>query len=216
MAMPVVVAEEAIADQLVEELINQINKLKIGPAYDKESDMGPVVTEKHRQSVLKWIETGIAEGAKLALDGRNVRVPGYEDGFYLGHTIFDHVTPEMSIGNREIFGPVLCIKRVKDFDEGIALMNSNPFANGSIIFTQNGYYARKFAKNTDGGMVGVNVPIPVPYGIFPFSGHKDSFFGDLHCVGKDGVRFFTETKCVTTRWFEEEELKDTKLSGWGN
>lgn len=216
MALPVIVAEEEIADQLVEELVQQISKLKIGPAYNKASDLGPVVTEKHRQSILKWIETGIAEGAKLVLDGRNVQVPDYENGFYLGHTIFDHVTPEMSIGNREIFGPVLCIKRVKNFEEGIALMNANPFANGSIIFTQSGFYARKFAKETDGGMVGVNVPIPVPYGIFPFSGHKDSFFGDLHCVGKDGVRFFTETRCVTTRWFDQEDLKQTKLSGWGN
>ncbi|MEG0662569.1 MAG: aldehyde dehydrogenase family protein, partial [Anaerovoracaceae bacterium] len=134
----------------------------------------------------------------------------------LGHTIFDHVTPEMSIGNEEIFGPVLCIKRVKDFEEGLAIMNANPFANGSVIFTQSGYYAREFARRSDGGMVGINVPIPVPYGVFPFSGHKDSFFGDLHCVGKDGVRFFTETKSVTSRWFDEEELKRTKLSGWGN
>lgn len=215
MALPVVVAQESIADELVEELVMQIKILKIGPAYDKTSDLGPVVTESHKQFVTSWIEKGIEEGAKLVLDGRGVTVPGYEDGFYLGHTIFDHVTPEMSIGNEEIFGPVLCIKRVENFEEGLKIMNANPFANGSIIFTQNGRYSREFAKRTDGGMVGINVPIPVPYGIFPFSGHKDSFFGDLHCVGKDGVRFFTETKCVTTRWFDQEELKRTKLSGWG-
>ncbi|NLF79588.1 MAG: aldehyde dehydrogenase family protein, partial [Clostridia bacterium] len=162
------------------------------------------------------IEKGIEEGADLVLDGRNVTVPGYENGFYLGHTIFDHVQPEMSIGNEEIFGPVLCIKRVKDFEQGIALINRSPFANGSAIFTQNGYYAREFARRCDAGMVGVNVPIPVPYGVFPFSGHKDSFFGDLHCLGKDGVRFYTELKSVTSRWFDEDELKRTKLSGWGN
>jgi len=216
MALPVIVAQESIADRLVDALVAQIKDLKIGPAYDKTSDMGPVVTEKHRQSILNWIEKGIKEGAKLVLDGRDVTVPGYENGFYLGHTIFDRVTPDMSIGNEEIFGPVLCIKRVKDFEEGVALINENPFANGAAIFTQSGYYAREFAKRIDAGMVGVNVPIPVPYGVFPFSGHKDSFFGDLHCVGKDGVKFFTENKSVTTRWFDEEELKRTKLSGWGN
>ena len=216
MALPVVVAQESIADELVKNLREIISGLKIGPAYDKTSDLGPVVTEAQRSSVVKWIEKGIEEGAELVLDGRNVTVPGYENGFYLGHTIFDHVTPEMSIGSEEIFGPVLCIKRVKDFEEGLAVMNASPYANGSVIFTQSGHYSREFARRTDGGMVGINVPIPVPYGIFPFSGHKDSFFGDLHCIGKDGVRFFTETKSVTTRWFDEEELKRVKLSGWGD
>jgi malonate-semialdehyde dehydrogenase (acetylating)/methylmalonate-semialdehyde dehydrogenase len=214
MALPVVVAQETIADKLVAALIAQIKDLKIGPAYDKTSDLGPVVTQKHRQSILNWIEKGIQEGAKLVLDGRNVKVAGFENGFYLGHTIFDHVTPEMSIGNEEIFGPVLCIKRVKDFEEGIALMNANPFANGSAIFTQNGYYAREFAKRTDGGMVGVNVGIPVPNGVFPFSGHKLSFFGDLHCHGKDAIRFYTESKTVTTRWFDYEEMKKEKVGTW--
>lgn len=215
MALPVVVVQESIADKLVEAVVEQAKTRKIGPAYDKTSDLGPVVTAQHKESVLNWIETGIKEGAKLVLDGRNVTVPGYEEGFYLGYTIFDHVTPEMTIGSKEIFGPVLCIKRVKDFEEGLALMNSNEFANGSVIFTQNGYYAREFAKRTDGGMVGINVGIPTPYVTFPFSGHKNSFFGDLHCLGKDGVRFYTETKCVTTKWFDEEDIKKTKLDGWG-
>ena len=120
----------------------------------------------------------------------------------------------MTIGTYEVFGPVLCIKRVKDFEEGLAIMNRNPFANGSVIFTQNGHYAREFAKRTDGGMVGVNVGIPVPVGFFPFSGHKNSFFGDLHTLGRDGVRFYTETKSVTTRWFDEEEKKKDKVSTW--
>ena len=157
---------------------------------------------------------GIKEGAKLLLDGRNVTVPGFENGFYLGPTVFDNVTSEMSIGNEEIFGPVLCIKRVKDFEEGLKIMNENKFANGSVIFTQSGYYSREFAKRTDGGMVGINVGIPVPIGIFPFTGHKQSFFGDLHALGKDGVRFFTETKAVTTRWFDEAEKKTKKVSTW--
>lgn len=214
MALPVVVAEETVADALVAEIIRQCRTKKVGAAYDKATDLGPVVTAEHRKSVLDWIDKGIAEGAELVLDGRDVTVPGFEKGFYIGHTIFDHVTEDMSVGRQEIFGPVLCVKRVKDFEEGIAVMNGNPFANGSVIFTQNGYYAREFARRTDGGMVGVNVGIPVPIGIFPFSGHKYSFFGDLHCLGKDGVKFFTETKCVTTRWFDEEEMKKTKVNTW--
>jgi len=214
MALPVIVAEESIADKLVKLLVKYASELKIGPAYEKDSELGPVVTNEHRQSILKWIEKGIEEGAELILDGRNAKVPGYENGFYLGPTIFDHVTEEMSVGSKEIFGPVLCVKRVKTFEEGLAVMNANEFANGSVIFTQSGYYAREFAKRTHGGMVGVNVGIPVPVGIFPFTGHKNSFFGDLHALGKDGLRFFTETKAVTTRWFDEEEMKATRVDTW--
>lgn len=214
MALPVVVAEEEIADVLVAKLVELAKKLKIGPAYDKTSKLGPVVDKKHKENILKWIQKGIDEGAELLLDGRDVTVEGYENGFYLAPTIFDHVTEDMSIGRDEIFGPVLCIKRVKSFEEGVTLMNNNPFANGSVIFTQSGYYAREFTSRTDGGMVGVNVGIPVPVGLFPFTGHKDSFFGDLHCLGKDGVRFFTESKTITTKWFDEEEGKSTKVSTW--
>ena len=214
MALPAVVVEEEIADQLVAELVRLCKEQKVGPAYDKSSNLGPVGSKSHQKFVLDWIEKGIEEGAQLVLDGRNVKVEGYEDGYYIGHTIFDHVTEDMSIGNREVFGPVLCIKRVKSFEEGLALMNRNPFANGSVIFTQNGYYAREFAKHTDGGMVGVNVGIPVPIGVFPFCGHKRSFFGDLHCHGKDAFRFYTESKCVTIRWFDEEEMKKEKVDTW--
>lgn len=121
----------------------------------------------------------------------------------MGPTILDNIKPGMQVGEREIFGPVLCIKRVQDFEEGLSIMNANPFANGSVIFTRSGYYAREFVSRTDGGMVGVNVAIPVPIGVFPFSGHKQSFFGDLHCHGKDFVRFFTESKTVTTHWFAD-------------
>ncbi len=218
MALPVVVVEEAIADELVATLARLMKELKMGPAYDKLSQLGPLVNDEHRQSVIKWIEKGVAEGATLVLDGRQVQtvaLPGYEKGFYLGPTLFDHVTPEMSIGNREIFGPVLCIKRVKDFEEGVELMNANEFANGSVIYTQSGYYAREFAKRTHGGMVGVNVGIPVPLGIFGFTGHKNSFFGDLHTMGTDGVRFFTELKSITTRWFSETEAREGRvLNSW--
>ena len=214
MALPVVVVEEEIADQLVAEIVRQVKDKKIGPAYDKQSDLGPVVTQGHRKFVTDWIQRGIDEGATLVLDGRNVVVPGYEEGYYIGHTIFDHVKPDMHVGNDEIFGPVLCIKRVKSFQEGLDLMNRNPFANGSVIFTQSGYYAREFAKNTHGGMVGVNVGIPVPVGLFSFSGHKRSFFGDLHAHGKDSVRFFTESKCVTVQWFDEKEREVKSVHTW--
>jgi len=214
MALPAIVVEEEIADELVAELVRLCKAQKIGPAYDKTSNLGPVGSKSHQKFVLDWIEKGIEEGAELVLDGRNVKVEGYEDGYYIGHTIFDHVTEDMTIGTREVFGPVLCIKRVKSFEEGLALMNRNPYANGSVIFTQNGHYAREFMKNTDGGMVGVNVGIPVPIGIFPFCGHKQSFFGDLHCHGKDAFRFYTESKCVTTRWFDEEEKKKANVDTW--
>lgn len=214
MALPVVVAEEAIADQLVAEIVRLCKEQKVGPAYDKTSKLGPVGSKSHQQFVLDWIQKGIDEGAELVLDGRNVRVPSYENGYYIGHTILDHVTEDMTVGTREVFGPVLCIKRVKNFEEGLAVMNRNPFANGSVIFTQSGYYAREFAKRTDGGMVGVNVGIPVPVPVFPFCGHKQSFFGDLHCHGKDAFRFYTESKCVTVRWFDEEEKRQSSVDTW--
>ena len=215
MALPVVVAQESIADALVAEIARLAKNLKIGAAYDKETGLGPVISAAHKQRVIGWIEKGLEEGAELVLDGREYSVADeLKNGFYLGPTILDKVPHDSKVGNCEIFGPVLSIKRVKDFEEGLAVMNANPFANGSVIFTQNGYYAREFANRTDGGMVGVNVGIPVPVGFFPFSGHKQSFFGDLHCLGKDAVRFYTESKCVTTRWFDEEEMKKESVSTW--
>ena len=214
MALSTIVVQESIADRLIELLKEYAKELKIGPAYDKSSKLGPVVSETHKQSIMKWIEKGLEEGANLALDGRNVTVAGFEKGFYIGPTILDHITPEMTVGDREIFGPVLCIKRVKNFEEGLKIMNDNPLANGSVIFTQNGHYSREFARRTHGGMVGINVGIPVPAGIFPFSGHKNSFFGDLHTLGKDGVRFYTETKVVTTTWFDEEEKEKKNIDTW--
>ena len=214
MALPVVVAENEIADELVKEIVNLASQIKVGPAYDKTTKLGPVYSAEHKKNIIASIEKGIADGAVCVLDGRNVTVEGYENGFYLGPTVLDHVTEDMVVGQREIFGPVLCIKRVADFEEGLRVMNGNPFANGSVIFTQNGYYAREFAKRTDGGMVGINVGIPVPVGVFPFSGHKKSFFGTLHTLGKDGVNFYTDAKCVTSHWFAEEEKKVSKVSTW--
>ncbi|MFT4106329.1 MAG: CoA-acylating methylmalonate-semialdehyde dehydrogenase [Lacrimispora sp.] len=214
MALPTIVVQEDIADELVDAIKRIANGLKVGPAYDKSTALGPVVNAAQKESVSNWIQKGIDEGATVVLDGRDIVVEGFEKGFYLGPTILDHVTDEMTVGTNEIFGPVLCIKRVKTFEEGLALMNANPFANGSVIYTQSGYYSREFMRHTDGGMVGINVGIPVPVGMFPFSGHKNSFFGDLHCLGKDGYRFYTETKVVTTHWFDEHEAKQTKTSTW--
>lgn len=214
MALPVAVVEDRVADELVDLLVRFSKERRIGPAYDRQSELGPLVTDQHRNNVVRWVERGVEEGAELILDGRNAVVPGYEEGFYLGPCIFDHVKPGMAVGDNEIFGPVLSIKRVKDYEEGLALMNANPFANGSVIFTQNGRYARDFTKRTHAGMVGVNVGIPVPVGIFPFAGHKQSFFGDLHTLGKDGIRFYTESKCVTTTWFGEEEMRNKKVDTW--
>jgi malonate-semialdehyde dehydrogenase (acetylating)/methylmalonate-semialdehyde dehydrogenase len=214
MALPAIAVQESVADDLVALLVKFAAERRIGPAYDKTSELGPLVSEGQLKFVTDWIEKGIADGARLVLDGRGAVVKGYEKGYYLGPTIFDHVQPGMTVGEQEIFGPVLCVRRVKDFEAGIALMNANPFANGSVIFTQSGYYSREFAKRTHGGMVGINVGIPVPVGVFPFAGHKNSFFGDLHTIGKDGVRFYTESKCVTTTWFSEEEKKKQKIDTW--
>jgi len=214
MALPVVVVQEEIADRLIAAIVEKVKAMNVGPGYLKQNDMGPVISQEHKKSVEQWITRGIEQGAKLVLDGRGYQVAGFEQGYYVGPTLFDRVTEDMSIGTEEIFGPVLCFKRVKNFEQGLQLMNRNPLANGSVIFTQNGHYAREFQKRTHGGMVGINVGIPVPVGVFPFSGHKNSFFGDLHCLGKDGVRFYTETKCVTSRWFDEEEQKREKVDSW--
>ena len=214
MALSCVVVQESVADKLVALLKEYASQLIVGPAYDKTTQLGPVVDAAHKARIEKWIAKGVEEGAELVLDGRGIVVSGYENGFYLGPTILDHVTEDMTVGQDEIFGPVLCVKRCKDFEDGLRMMNDNRFANGSVIYTQSGYYSREFARRTDGGMVGINVGIPVPVGIFAFSGHKQSFFGDLHCLGKDGVRFFTEVKAVTTHWFDEEEKKSTVVDTW--
>ena len=213
MALPVVCVQESIADKFVELFKKIAMELKLGPAYVAGSQLGPVISAGQKESIEKAIQRGVDEGATLVLDGRGVKVPGYEDGYFVGPTILDHVKPGSYVGEEEIFGPVTSIKRVKDFEEGLAIMNANRFANGSCIYTTSGRHAREFAKRTDGGMVGINVGIPVPFSIFPFSGHKQSFFGDLHTLGKDGVAFFTETKSVTSVWFSEEDAKKA-VSTW--
>jgi malonate-semialdehyde dehydrogenase (acetylating)/methylmalonate-semialdehyde dehydrogenase len=213
MALPVVCVQESIADEFVALFKKLAQELKIGPAYVAGSQLGPVISAGQKESIEKAIQRGVDEGATLVLDGRGAKVPGYEGGYFVGPTILDHVKPGSYVGEEEIFGPVTSIKRVKDFEEGLAIMNANRFANGSCIYTTSGRHAREFAKRTDGGMVGINVGIPVPFSIFPFSGHKQSFFGDLHTLGKDGVAFFTETKSVTSVWFSEEDAKKA-VSTW--
>ncbi len=214
MALPVIVVENKIADALIDRLVALAKSMKLGRAYDKDTDLGPVVNEGHRKFVLGWIDTAIKEGARLVLDGRNPTVAaGCDQGFFVGPTILDHVTEEMSCGREEIFGPVLCVKRVDSFEEGLKIMNASRFANGSVIYTESGHYAREFAYRTDGGMVGINVGIPVPLGIFGFTGHKQSFFGDLHCMGRDGFIFYTETKNVTSTWFTTKAIP-AKVSTW--
>jgi len=215
MALPVVVVEDAIAGQLIPLLLKYASEIAVGPAYDKRTGMGPVVNQGHKEFVLNWIETGVREGADLILDGRRPVVPvGCEHGFYIGPTIFDHVREDMSIGREEIFGPVLCIKRVRGFEEGLKIMNDSRFANGSVIYTGSGYHARRFAKETHGGMVGINVGIPVPVGIFGFTGQKQSFFGDLHMMGRDGFIFYTESRNVTETWFGDDQGTPGKVDTW--
>ncbi len=214
MALPALAVEEPIADALVAAIVEFAKRRKLGPAWEEGTELGPLVTAEHRDFVVGWIEKSLAEGAKLVLDGRDVMVPGYEGGYFLGPTVFDHVTEDMRCGWEEVFGPVLYVKRIRSFEEGVQLINRSEFANGASIFTQSGYYAREFARRIDGGMVGINVGIPVPFSVFPFCGHKHSFFGDLHVMGRDGVAFYTETKAVTSYWFGDADLQDKKVGTW--
>ncbi len=217
LAGSIVAAVPEIYDEVLERMIEAAKTVKVGDAFDPDVYMGPLISQKAVQNVHNYIDIALkhGQGCQLVLDGRNPAVPdGYENGYFVGPTIFDHVTEDMTIGSDEVFGPVLCIKRCKDFEDGLAIMNANPYANGSVIYTQSGYYARQFARYTDGGQVGINVGIPVPVGFIPFSGHKKSFFGDLHCLGKDAYRFFTESKSVTQHWFDEEEMKAKEVDTW--
>jgi len=214
MALPVAVIHNAVADRMVDAIVAAAKKIKVGPAYEHGTGMGPVVSADHRANVVRYIDKGVEEGATLLLDGRKCVVEGYPNGYYLGPTIFDHVTQDMVIGREEIFGPVLCIKRTDSFEEGIRIINASEFGNGAAIYTQNGYFAREFMHRVEAGMVGVNVGIPVPLGFFSFTGWKHSFFGDLHSHGKDGVLFYTEKRSVTSRWFTEDDAKVTKVHTW--
>ncbi|HEX9184624.1 MAG TPA: CoA-acylating methylmalonate-semialdehyde dehydrogenase [Burkholderiales bacterium] len=197
MAISAVVAVGAAADPLVRLLEKKAKAIKVGPGDRDGMDMGPLVTAQHRDKVASYIGKGRAEGATLVVDGSN---PPLKEGFFLGTSLFDHVTPEMSIYRDEIFGPVLVVLRVQTLEEAIELINRNPYANGTAIFTESGGAARRFENEVQVGMVGINVPIPVPVAFYSFGGWKNSLFGDLHVHGLEGVKFYTRTKVITTRW----------------
>ncbi len=202
MAISTVVAVAEAADPLVALLCEKAAKLKVGPGDAEGMDMGPLVSAAHRDKVRGYIDAGVKEGAKLLLDGRGLKVPGYAQGFYLGPCLFDRVTTGMTIYREEIFGPVLIVLRVADLDAAIKLVNANPYGNGTAVFTREGAAARRFQHEVEVGMVGINVPIPVPMAFFSFGGWKASLFGDLHVHGMEGVHFYTRGKVVTTRWPE--------------
>ena len=198
MAISAVVAVGAAADPLVRLLERKARAIKVGPGEAEGVDMGPLVTCQHRDKVAGYVEAGVKEGARLVLDGRNSALP--KDGFFLGTSLFDHVKPQMSIYRDEIFGPVLVVLRADSLEEAISLVNRNPYANGTAIFTESGGAARRFQNEIQVGMVGINVPIPVPVAYFSFGGWKGSLFGDLHVHGVESVKFYTRTKVVTSRW----------------
>jgi malonate-semialdehyde dehydrogenase (acetylating)/methylmalonate-semialdehyde dehydrogenase len=189
-----------VADALIERLVPKIQALKIGPGSDREAEMGPLISSAHLAKVKGYIDQGVKEGAELVVDGRDFRMQGYENGFFLGGSLFDRVTKDMTIWKEEIFGPVLSIARAKDYADAAALIASHEFANGTAIFTRDGDAAREFAHQVEVGMVGINVPIPVPMAFHSFGGWKQSLFGDHHMHGPEGVRFYTRLKTITTRW----------------
>ena len=199
MAISAIVAVEPIADKLIEKITERANKIKTGDGT-KGADMGPLVTKVHRDKVASYIAAGEKEGAKIVFDGRKVEVDG--EGFWLGPTLFDQVKPSMSIYQEEIFGPVLSVIRVKSYDEALKLVNNHQYGNGTAIFTNDGGAARRFQNEVEVGMVGINVPIPVPMAYFSFGGWKNSLFGDSHAHGTEGVHFFTRGKVVTSRWLD--------------
>ncbi|MCV7173263.1 MULTISPECIES: CoA-acylating methylmalonate-semialdehyde dehydrogenase [Mycolicibacterium] len=201
MAISACVAVGPIADDLVAKIAERTTPLKIGDGTG-DSDMGPLVTKAHRDKVASYIDAGEADGAKIVVDGRSVEADGGEQGFWLGPTLIDHVTPEMSVYTDEIFGPVLSVVRVETYDEALDLINTNPYGNGTAIFTNDGGAARRFQNEVQVGMVGINVPIPVPMAYYSFGGWKASLFGDSHAHGMDGVQFFTRQKAITSRWLD--------------
>jgi malonate-semialdehyde dehydrogenase (acetylating)/methylmalonate-semialdehyde dehydrogenase len=205
MAISAVVAVGAAGDALVAALAERARRLAVGPGTRMGVEMGPVITAAHRDRILGFVAAGVKEGATLSVDGRRHEIADAGQGFFVGPTLFDHVTPEMSIYREEIFGPVLIVLRAATLDEAIALVNRNPYGNGTAVFTRSGFAAQRFAREIEVGMVGVNVPIPVPLAFFSFGGWKQSLFGDLHVHGPEGVTFYTRRKVVTIRWPASEE-----------
>jgi malonate-semialdehyde dehydrogenase (acetylating)/methylmalonate-semialdehyde dehydrogenase len=212
MAQTLVLAVGNTGDRIRSLVETRVDRLKIGPGTEAGVDMGPIYSAEHRSSIIDWIDRGVADGAELVVDGRPFHHPAHPDGFYLGVSLFDHVTPEMSIYQEEIFGPVLGIVRVGTYDEALALITSHKYGNGTAIFTTNGGAARRFELEVDVPMIGVNVPIPVPAGYLSFGGTRDSAFADLQMRGEDSIRFFTKQKEVTVRWPEPGKERPLSLS----
>jgi malonate-semialdehyde dehydrogenase (acetylating)/methylmalonate-semialdehyde dehydrogenase len=200
MAIATIVAVGDVADPLVEAIKRRLPKINVGPGSDPSSEMGPLVTKQHRDKVASYLDSGPAQGAVVVTDGREHPLYDESDGFFLGVSLIDHVTPEMDAYRDEIFGPVLTVMRVKTYDEAVRLVNDNPYGNGTAIFTRDGGAARQFQFEVQAGMVGINVPIPVPVAYYSFGGWKHSLFGDLHMYGPEGVQFYTRAKIVTSRW----------------
>ena len=206
MAISAVVAVGDAGDRLVAEIAGRARSLKVAPSMETGSDMGPVVTAEHKQRIVGYIDAGVAQGADLVVDGRALVIPGHERGFFVGPTLFDRVTQAMTIYQDEIFGPVLVVVRAESLEEAIGIVNANPYGNGTAIFTRSGAAARIFEHEVQIGMVGINVPIPVPMAFYSFGGWKSSLFGDLHVHGAEGIKFYTRTKAVTRRWTEDPSV----------
>jgi malonate-semialdehyde dehydrogenase (acetylating)/methylmalonate-semialdehyde dehydrogenase len=204
MAISVAVAVGDAGDELVKRLSSRVRALKIGPGNQADVEMGPLVSGAHRDRVREYVDIGQKEGAELVVDGRGLKVSAAPEGFFLGGCLFDHVEPDMRIYREEIFGPVLCVVRAGGLQEALDLVNTHEFGNGTAVFTRNGDVARRFAQGVQAGMVGINVPIPVPMAFHSFGGWKRSLFGPLHVHGPDGVRFYTRLKTVTARWPHKE------------
>jgi malonate-semialdehyde dehydrogenase (acetylating)/methylmalonate-semialdehyde dehydrogenase len=211
MAVSAAVAVGSAADALVEAVNQRARDVKVGSGRDAASEMGPVVTKEAQQRILGLIGTGEDQGADITVDGRGYEVPGHEDGFFVGPTVIDKVTTDMDVYQQEIFGPVLSVVRCDDVDEAIALINANPYGNGTAIFTSSGEAARRFQRGVHVGMIGINVPVPVPMAFYSFGGWKDSLFGDKHVHGPEGVSFYTRAKVVTSRWPRASHASDASF-----
>ena len=213
MAISVVVAVgDTTADNLVEKLTSAVDALKVGAGTDKNMDMGPLITAEHKGKVVAYLESGVSEGASLLIDGREKEITGNSSGYFLGASLFDNVTSGMKIYQEEIFGPVLCIVRVESFEQAVSLINEHEYGNGTCIFTRDGEAARQFSDKVEVGMVGINIPIPVPVAFHSFGGWKRSLFGDLHAYGPDAVRFYTKRKTITQKWPPSGNLEGPSFS----
>ncbi len=213
MALSVVVAiGDKTADALIDRLKSEMAKLKVGSYLDSENDFGPLITKQHQDKVRNYIASAQLQGAEIVVDGRDIAVPGYESGYFVGGTLIDKVTSEMTSYQEEIFGPVLQVMRVDSMQQAMQLINDHEYGNGTCIFTRDGEAARYFADNIEVGMVGINVPLPVPVSYHSFGGWKRSLFGDLSAYGPDGVRFYTRRKTVTQRWFSAGVREGTQFA----